>query len=228
MVAVSPPERGSSENRSEQQENKNKRMDPPTEMQQEGEAVHETVIGAQKPLHRFVSGEPKCIGIAVLFFGCGELLMGIPLVTTGSFTINSSALYIPFWLGALFVISGVLSIYTEGCPSKKMVTVCLSLYVVTLMGVLVSLCYRAFCLTMLEMRHYGRHRSYSAQVITTEAVLLTLSLCVSVLLVFLSCRARAALKSTKTQVASLNTPRLGSHSKQAPHGPAHAVAHKTH
>ncbi|KAG9345566.1 hypothetical protein JZ751_008710 [Albula glossodonta] len=170
--------------------------------------TRDTVVGSQKPLHRFVNGEPRCVGIVVLFFGCGELLMGIPLVS--NYTINSTAMYIPFWLGALFVISGNLSIYTESHPSKKMVTVCLSMYVVTLFGIFIALCYRLYIVITLSFGHFVFHPSYErnwistrslhALIHTTEGLLLALSLFVSVLLLFLSCRARAALKSTKTQV----------------------------
>ncbi|KAJ8269382.1 hypothetical protein COCON_G00119890 [Conger conger] len=180
-------------NRTEQK----RKMDPPTETTGDIEMKNrETMVGDQKPLHRFLNGEPKCLGIAVLLLGCGELLLGIPLATVGD---SSALLYVPFWLGALFVISGNLSIYTEGHPSKKMVTVCLSMYVVTLLGIFVSMCSRL----ALHPRLYfsaDEEKALTGQVLTAESVLLILSLCVCPVLIFLACRARAALKSTKTRV----------------------------
>ncbi|XP_036407681.1 membrane-spanning 4-domains subfamily A member 15-like [Megalops cyprinoides] len=136
------------------------------------------LVARQKPLHRFIKGEPQCIGIAVLFFGCGELLIGLQLFKDDS--VNSATLYIPFWLGALFLISGSLSIYTENHPSKKMVTVCLSMYVVSLLGVFISLCYRVHCfihieLYLIDVDDWTRWRY--GQVMNTEAVLLAASLC---------------------------------------------------
>ncbi|XP_035273816.1 uncharacterized protein si:ch1073-291c23.2 isoform X2 [Anguilla anguilla] len=157
-------------------------MDPPTEMTaDEGQKNREMVVGGQKPLHRFLNAEPRCLGIAVLFFGCGELLLGIPL--------------------SIFVISGNLSIYTGGHPSKKMVTVCLSMYVVTLLGIFLSLWCRVHTLITMSFWYYGNaEKIMRGQVLTAESVLLTLSLSLSPVLIFLACRARAALKSTKTQV----------------------------
>ncbi|KAJ8382377.1 hypothetical protein SKAU_G00031550 [Synaphobranchus kaupii] len=187
FLSLSPHSRR--EHRSEQ-----KMMDPPTETSRDEELKsRETVVGGQKPLHRFLKGEPKCLGIAVLFFGCGEMLLGIPLATVGH---SSADLYIPFWLGALFVISGNLSIYTEVHPSKKMVTVCLSMYVVTLLGIFVSLCNRPYIMARLD----DSTSLLSGQILAAESVLLTLSLCISPILIFLASCARAALRSTKTQV----------------------------
>ncbi|KAJ8262511.1 hypothetical protein GJAV_G00167270 [Gymnothorax javanicus] len=176
------------------------KMDPPTQPMRDEQPKHlETVVGGQKPLHRFLNGEPKCLGVAVLFLGCGEMILGIPLASVGR---NSASLYVPFWLGALFIISGNLSIYTETHPSKKMVTVCLSMYVITLLGIFVSLCHRAFILIAHPWMYYltDGQRFAAAQVLTAEGLLLTLSLGISPVLIVLACRARAALKSTKTQV----------------------------
>ncbi|XP_062281163.1 membrane-spanning 4-domains subfamily A member 4D-like isoform X2 [Scomber scombrus] len=111
------------------------------------EADHR-VLMSSKPLHRFVQREPRSLGIAILICGCAEVLMGIQLASEHVGT--SSAIYTPFWQGALFLLCGSLSIYTEVYPSKKMVTVCLSMYVVSLLGIVVSIGYRIQCFA-----HYG-------------------------------------------------------------------------
>ncbi|XP_062331764.1 membrane-spanning 4-domains subfamily A member 4D isoform X2 [Osmerus eperlanus] len=164
--------------------------------------VNKTVMG-NKPLHRFIRGEPKCLGIAILILGCAELQMGIGLLKADNF--NSSFIYIPFWEGALFITCGILSIYTEMHPSKKTVTVCLAMYVVTLIGILVSSLQRsafiAYSNTILYRKGQNKWQTYQEdQIQGLEALLLTCSLCVSGILIFLSTIARFALKSSKTQM----------------------------
>uniref|UniRef100_A0A3P8THQ5 Uncharacterized protein n=1 Tax=Amphiprion percula TaxID=161767 RepID=A0A3P8THQ5_AMPPE len=159
-----------------------------------------TVLMSSKPLHRFVQKEPRSLGIVILMFGCAELLMGFQL--SGETMRTSYGIYIPFWQGALFLVCGILSIYTELHPSKKMVTVCLAMYVVSILGIIVSLCYRVYCISFLTVSYYMRDLSAGrvAQINGIEIILFVSSLCVSVLLIFLCVVARFALKSTRTQV----------------------------
>ncbi|KAM9849457.1 uncharacterized protein ACBR49_006762 [Aulostomus maculatus] len=157
-----------------------------------------------KPLHRFVQKEPRSIGIAIVVLGCAELLMGFVLATETLTT--SSEIYIPFWQGALFLVCGNLSIYTEMHPSKRMVTVCLAMYVVTILGIIVSVCFRISYLTSFSILWFLTDsddiwaQNRREQLSGIEGLLLTSSLCVSLLLIFLSTFARLALKSTHTQV----------------------------
>ncbi|XP_039668484.1 membrane-spanning 4-domains subfamily A member 4D-like isoform X2 [Perca fluviatilis] len=104
------------------------------------QAPNDTLLMSSKPLHRFIQKEPRSLGIVILIFGCAELLMGFQLSKENEPT--SFAIYIPFWQGVLFLVCGNLSIYTELHPSKKMVTVCLAMYVVSLLGIVVSIGYR--------------------------------------------------------------------------------------
>ncbi|XP_061582261.1 membrane-spanning 4-domains subfamily A member 4D-like [Cololabis saira] len=162
-----------------------------------------TVLLSGKPLHRFVQKEPRNLGIVILMFGCAELLMGFQLSADNVYT--SNRIYIPFWQGALFLVCGVLSIYTELHPSKKMVTICLSMYVVSILGIIVSLGYRIHCFVRIPYYYYMYSGDFGEsyqleQVISVEGILFTSSLCVSGLLIFLSVIARFALKSTHTQL----------------------------
>lgn len=159
-----------------------------------------------KPLHRFVQREPKSLGIVILIFGCAELLMGF-LMAGDSVKITSCYLYVPFWQGALFLVCGTLSIYTGIHPSKKMMTVCLAMYVVSMLGILFSIGSRITFLIFLEVSRYRKGFSDSQvphdrgqMLIVIEALLFICSLCVFVLLVFLGCVSRLALKSTHTQL----------------------------
>lgn len=159
-----------------------------------------------KPLHRFVQRDPKSFGIILLIFGSAELLMGF-LLAGDMIEITSSYLYIPFWQGVLFLTCGILSIYTGIHPSKKMVTVCLAMYVVSFIGLLVSVGSRIFFLLILDVSRYRKGFSQfpvpderGFMLIAIEAALFVSSLCASVLLILLCCASRLALKSTRTQV----------------------------
>ncbi|XP_061786404.1 uncharacterized protein [Nerophis lumbriciformis] len=159
---------------------------------------------SSKPLHRFLQKEPQSLGVVIGICGCAELIMGCILFRQT--VTNSSDIYVPFCQGALFLTCGILSVYTGACPSKKMVTVCLSMYVMSILGVMVSCCYRIHCFVFyayisrqpLVDSQWGY--SEVMQLFATECILFTFSACVAVLLIFLSAVARLALKSTNTQL----------------------------
>ncbi|XP_029297485.1 membrane-spanning 4-domains subfamily A member 4D-like [Cottoperca gobio] len=144
---------------------------------------------ASKPLHRFIQNEPKTLGIVILIFGCAEILIGFRMDH-----LSSVGIYAPFWQGALFLICGYLSIYTEIHPSKKMVTVCLAMYVASLFGIIVSVGYR------IHLVSYYAYIHYIEMILVIESIFITSSLLVSGILIFLCVIARLALKSTRTQV----------------------------
>ncbi|XP_019730312.1 uncharacterized protein LOC109518728 [Hippocampus comes] len=164
------------------------------------------VLMSSKPLHRFVQKEPQSLGVVIVICGCVEFMMGFILISEP--LENSTKILIPFWQGALLLVCGSLSIYTGAHPSKRMVTVCLAMYVVAILGIIVSVGYRVVCISSYRfLRYYagprvGQEWNYSRmlQLYGIEGILCTCSLCVSVLLIFLSAVARLALKSTHTQV----------------------------
>lgn len=165
--------------------------------------VDQDTLMSNKPLHRFVQREPRVVAIAVVIFGCAELLMGFNL--RGEETTTSYDIYAPLWQGALFVISGSLTIYTETHPSKKMVTVSLAMYIISILGILVSAGHRIYCLLHLTLGRFWRwrdgwHTYRSEQLSVIEGILFTSSLFQFGLLVFLCVIARLALKSTRTQI----------------------------
>lgn len=165
--------------------------------------VDRDTLMSNKPLHRFVQREPRMVAIAVVIFGCAEVLMGFNL--RGEEATTSYVIYVPVWQGALFVISGSLTIYTETHPSKKMVTVSLAMYIISILGILVSVGYRIYCLLHLTFGRSWRWRDgwrmyRVGQLYAIEGVLLTSSLFQFGLLVFLCVISRIALKSTHTQI----------------------------
>ncbi|KAJ4945879.1 hypothetical protein JOQ06_023557 [Pogonophryne albipinna] len=172
-------------------------------------AADQEVLMSSKPLHRFVQREPRDVGIAILIFGCAEVMMGFTLSgERDEFT--SFGIYTSFWQGTLFLVCGSLSIYTELRPSKKMVTVCLSMYVVSLLGIIVSFGYRIHLFSYLTYVTLYERESLSVQrlrqIFVIEALLFTCSLFVAGLLIFLCVIARLALKSTRTQIIVRHIP----------------------
>ncbi|KAF6714827.1 hypothetical protein FQA47_013536 [Oryzias melastigma] len=167
-----------------------------------GEAGREEgrLLGTSKPLHRFVQKEPRIFGVVLVIFGSTELLMGFPLYANGD---DSLTVYVPFWLGGLFLSSGILSIYTDLHPSKKMVTVCLAMYVVSMLSIFISLGLRIHVIESFLFHSYIMSNSWSynryIQASSIDCILVATSLCVFGLLIFLSTIARLALKSSRTQ-----------------------------
>ncbi|TMS17095.1 Membrane-spanning 4-domains subfamily A member 4D [Larimichthys crocea] len=145
--------------------------------------------------------------IVIVIFGCAEFLMGFHLASEN--VITSYKIYTPYWQGFLFIVCGSLSIYTGLHPSKKMVTVSLAMYIMSILGIVVSVGYRIFSFAHLsDLRYRTRWGDYSdwgfyrmEQLLVVEIILFISSLCVSVLLIFLCAVARLALKSTHTQIA---------------------------
>ncbi|KAG5263671.1 hypothetical protein AALO_G00267360 [Alosa alosa] len=163
----------------------------------------QTVTGGNKPLHRFLAGQPRYIGIAIMFFGCNELMLGLPLVRVTIMT--SARLYTPFWQGTLFMICGILSIHTHSYPSKKLVTVCLAMYIVTILGGCFTLIFRLIAIIngmFYDTFHDDGDDAYVllAQLKSTEAVLYSSTIVVIILLICLCCFAKQSLKSSNTQV----------------------------
>ncbi|XP_041645981.1 membrane-spanning 4-domains subfamily A member 4D-like [Cheilinus undulatus] len=165
--------------------------------------VDSMVLLSNKPLHRFVRKEPRSFGIVLVIFGCAEILMGFHLGSEDAPT--SQSIYIPFWQGFLFVVCGSLSIHTEIHPSKKMVTTCLAMYVISLLGIIVSGGFRISCILQYQFLTWFYHSDHwdfyrAKQISGIEGLLLTSSLCALALLIFLCVITSAALRSTRTQV----------------------------
>ncbi|XP_027134935.1 uncharacterized protein LOC113744006 [Larimichthys crocea] len=164
----------------------------------------QSVLMYSKPLHRFVQREPRTLGIPIVIFGCAEFLMGFFLAIENVMT--SYKIFIPYWQGLLFIVCGSLSLYTGLHPSKKMVTVSLAMYIMSILGIVVSVGYRIdnfFYLSYLTLwGHWGDYSDWCfyKMLLAVEIILFISSLCVSVLLIFLCTVARLALKSTRTQV----------------------------
>ncbi|XP_006638231.1 uncharacterized protein [Lepisosteus oculatus] len=184
---------------------------PSTPARRNGEP-QTTVVGRTKPLHRFIKGEPKSIGIAVLFLGCGHFVLGIPLRMDN--TENSSTTFSTFWMGIMYITAGLLCIFCENKPSKKLVTACLSVSIVSILGgaanffvyissivnqVLEYNGYFYFNTTEIDPEVDRWMQIHLGQIIITEAMFMVHSVVAGILLIVISAFAGAALRSTKTQ-----------------------------
>uniref|UniRef100_A0A4W5QLZ0 Uncharacterized protein n=1 Tax=Hucho hucho TaxID=62062 RepID=A0A4W5QLZ0_9TELE len=167
-----------------------------------------TMVGGSKPLHRFNRGEPKCTGIVMMFMGSSLFILGIPMRL--DILTSSTETFTPFWLGILFIISGLLYVLTEKNPSKQLVTASLALSIISVLGVTVA--FFEFLKGILHIRQshdYYDHSRYDnnvtesgrveCQLIRLEAVFMYQSLVGMVLLIVMTSFARVALHSRKTQ-----------------------------
>ncbi|PWA23607.1 hypothetical protein CCH79_00006072 [Gambusia affinis] len=158
------------------EETKSTMVEKPTG-ENENQKLDETLLLSSKPLHRFVQKQPRSFGIVILMFGCAEVVMGCAMANNDMET--SFRIYIPFWQGTL-------------------VTASLAMYVVSLLGIIVTIARRigliSFYIWKFRYSHY-----HAIEFLCVEGILLASSLLVSAFLIFLSTIAGYALRSTRKQ-----------------------------
>ncbi|XP_056326686.1 membrane-spanning 4-domains subfamily A member 4D isoform X2 [Danio aesculapii] len=169
-----------------------------------------TVTGGNKPVHRFLRGQPKSIGVVMTMMGVALFMFGIPM-TVQTDMMTSADTFSPFWLGILFCICGILYILSERNPSKKMITASLALSIISTIGV-VSAC-MDFIKSMVTIERYDDYHTHNnmteadylyltqhySAIVAMECVFLCHSLIGGALLIIMTCFARAALRSSNTQ-----------------------------
>ncbi|KAM7014904.1 uncharacterized protein LKV04_012326 [Tautogolabrus adspersus] len=95
-----------------------------------------TSVGGTKPLHRFIKGQPKIIGVIVLILGSSFFIPCISLLfLTHVFRIMWGIIPSGIVLGSLFITCGILFILTQHNPTKKTVTMSLALSIMTVLGI---------------------------------------------------------------------------------------------
>ncbi|XP_035507703.1 uncharacterized protein si:ch1073-291c23.2 [Morone saxatilis] len=173
-------------------------------------------MGGVKPLHRFIKGQPKIIGIIVLVLGMSYFILSIAIMPS---SVQHLSAVIPpgLLLGTMFIVCGILYIVTEHKPTKKTVTISLALSIV---GILVACWTFMLILPELVHSHYYRHYDYFEYNITESevpwltyeamdesmnAIFLFHSFVGAVILIVMSALAGAALRSTKSQVIVMMT-----------------------
>ncbi|XP_031702264.1 uncharacterized protein LOC116382939 isoform X1 [Anarrhichthys ocellatus] len=176
-----------------------------------------TTVGGSKPLHRFIKGQPKIIGIIALVLGSSFFMLSIVIMPHNSIQFISTTVSPGFLLGTLFIFCGILYILTEHNPTKKTVTMSLALSIVTTLGV---------CWTLMHIlpntihhsyyRDYGfiednfTHEiipdwSYEEMVMSVAFIFVVYSVLGAIIFIVMSCLAVAALRSTKSQAIIVMT-----------------------
>ncbi|XP_036439170.1 uncharacterized protein si:ch1073-291c23.2 [Colossoma macropomum] len=176
-------------------------------------ATTQTVTGGSKPLHRFLRGEPKTVGIVLILMGSCLFMFGIPPKMD---TLESSSdIYSSFWLGILYFTCGVLYILAEREPTKKIVTASLALSIISILGSIFAAFDFIKAMVVISQNHYYRlYSTYSPDnhtelepvveqhylsAYSLEAVFLFHSLTGAVILITMTVFARMALRSSRTQ-----------------------------
>ncbi|XP_046699444.1 membrane-spanning 4-domains subfamily A member 4A [Silurus meridionalis] len=162
--------------------------------------------GGTKPLHRFLRGEPRTVGIILLFLGLCLFLFGIPL--KGGYLDTSSDSYCPFWLGILYFICGILYILSERNTTKKTVTISFAFSIIAILGTIVGVIIFSkgvFSNHNYYMYYYHDNETEAnmelyMQIHSIEGVFLFHSLLAGVILITMSVFARLALRSSHSQM----------------------------
>lgn len=180
--------------------------------------VQGTAVGGSKPLHRFIRGQPKNIGTALLVLGTSFIAVTIAMmVESTGHRYMWSAIPPNFLMGTMFVICGILYILTEHKPTKKIVTVSLALSIIS---ILVTAWTLLQSVPYLTHRHYYRNyymdehdtdnesmwsRYYETMGMSCAAILVFYSFVGGIIFIVMSALAGAALRSTQSQAIVVMT-----------------------
>ncbi|XP_065809164.1 uncharacterized protein [Labrus bergylta] len=182
-------------------------------------SLHGTTVGGSKPLHRFIKGQPKIIGVIVLILGSSNFILSFSTSLTNSPHFNHIWGVIPpgIVIGFLFNTTGILFILTEHNPTKKTVTISLALSIVTVLGICWTVLH---IIPNLTQYHYyvdeynvdnttdeeeAKWTPYKAMERSFEAIFLLYTLMGGIIFVVMSVMAGAALRSTKSQTMIVMT-----------------------
>nr|XP_020506187.1 uncharacterized protein LOC109996339 isoform X2 [Labrus bergylta] len=182
-------------------------------------SLHGTTVGGSKPLHRFIKGQPKIIGVIVLILGSSNFILSFSTLLTNSPHFNHIWGVIPpgIVIGFLFNTTGILFILTEHNPTKKTVTISLALSIVTVLGICWTVLH---IIPNLTQYHYyvdeynvdnttdeeeAKWTPYKAMERSFEAIFLLYTLMGGIIFVVMSVMAGAALRSTKSQTMIVMT-----------------------
>ncbi|XP_060897016.1 uncharacterized protein LOC132976141 [Labrus mixtus] len=180
-------------------------------------SLHSTTVGGSKPLHRFIKGQPKIIGVIVLILGSSNVILSISTSIINSPNFHHIWGVIPpgIVIGLLFITTGILFILTEHNPTKKTVTISLALSIVTVLGT----CWTALHI-IPDLIHSHYRYEYLVDNITEEeewtsydeamersfeAIFLLYTLMGGIIFTVMSVMAGAALRSTKSQTMIMMT-----------------------
>ncbi|XP_062376295.1 uncharacterized protein si:ch1073-291c23.2 [Sardina pilchardus] len=161
--------------------------------------------GNTKPLHRFLRGQPKCVGVAMVTLGISIFFLGVPVWRATKYSGDS---FHSFVLGVLFIASGILFILTELNITKQLVTAGFGLSIVSICGVGVGCCIWMDQIINFLMEDYGDTddnvtdhiaiKQYWDQFTAVQCLAMLQSLLGGAILIAMAWFARAALRSSNT------------------------------
>lgn len=174
-----------------------------------------TSLEGSKPIHRFIRGQPKIIGTAVLIMGVSFFIFTFSVMAAAETSVVPS-----FLQGSLYITTGILYIVTEHNPTKKTVTISLALTIVTILWI---------CWTILHtVSHLGHQYHYlhnheqeeeyknvtdsykwelysEAIRLSVDSVVVFHNLVGVIIMIVMTSLAVAALRSTKSQAIVVMT-----------------------
>lgn len=133
-----------------------------------------TSTGGTKPLHRFIKGQPKIIGIIVLVLGTSVFTVTAVLVEERDTRFIWTAIPPGFVQGTLYIICGILYILTEHTPTKKTVTISLALSIVSLLATIWTILHVLPNLVHGYYWHLLRHSDLLEENVTESDLIATL------------------------------------------------------
>lgn len=175
-----------------------------------------STVGGSKPLHRFMRGQPKSVGIVVLVLGCSFVLLAAVLAQSSVHTVAATPHGL--LLGSLFTISGILYIVTAHNTSKKTVTMSLAMTIVSLLAALWTVIFLlvhtvhsdAFYMHYdLEEddgeRDYLWLRRLSNMTVASDIIIVVHSFVAAIVFTVMSSLGGAALRSARSQAVIVMT-----------------------
>ncbi|KAF1393032.1 hypothetical protein PFLUV_G00034180 [Perca fluviatilis] len=164
-------------------------------------SLQSTTVGGSKPLHRFLKGQPKIIGIIVLVMGSSFFIVSLAIIPDYFSSFLWTAIQPGFAMGTLFIISGIVYILTEHSPTKKTVTISLALSIVTILGT----CWTLLGILPAIVRYSYHSTSYQDMEMSMDLIFLVHTIVGVIIFIVMSCLAGAALRSTKSQAIVVMT-----------------------
>ncbi|XP_026233563.1 uncharacterized protein LOC113174095 [Anabas testudineus] len=181
-------------------------------------SIQGTTVGGSKPLHRFIRGQPKIVGIIALILGASSFIVSMTIYSSLPIHYIWTAIPPGFIVGSLFIISGILFILTEHNPTKKTVTLSLAFSIVAILGAVWSVWH--MIPDLVHGFHYRNHQyidehsseadnrwlsNSMAMGLSLEIIFTFYNLVGIIIFIVMSCFAGAALRSTKSQAVVVMT-----------------------
>ncbi|XP_067915910.1 membrane-spanning 4-domains subfamily A member 15-like [Heterodontus francisci] len=110
----------------------------------------------QKPLQKFLKGEPKALGVTLIMLGIIQCGFSFPL-HFGRQT-QMTVVGAPWWMAVLLIVSGSLAIVCDRDPNKPRVTACLATNILTAIAAGLAIIIYSVDLATWKYIHYNERK----------------------------------------------------------------------